>query len=131
MGTLRITNYYTYYVYDILYTEQALVGDRLLFVKIIDKLEFQYGYLFYPSCNRLNMVKLPIFIKSIISGVAGETLSIFWRTSINFNNGYKIMKNYNHINIYVIFDIQLHKKVAVRKKNKYPKDEFTLYDIMQ
>lgn len=46
----------------------------------------------------------------------GETLSIFWRTSINFNNAYKGMKNYNHIDIHVYFDIQLHKKVAVRKK---------------
>jgi len=26
------------------------------------------------------------------------------------------MKNYNHINIYICFDIQLHKKVAVKKK---------------
>lgn len=42
------------------------------------------------------------------------------------------MKNYNHINIYICFDIQLHKKVAVKKKkNKHPKDEFTLYDVMQ
>ena len=63
--------------------------------------------------------------------MTGEKFSIFWRTSINFNNDYKVMKNYNHINIYICFDIQLHKKVAVRKKNKYPKDEFTLYGVMQ
>lgn len=40
------------------------------------------------------------------------------------------MKNYNHINIYVCFDIQLHKKVAVRKKNKYPKDANSLFMIL-
>lgn len=48
--------------------------------------------------------------------MTGEKFSIFWRTSINFNNDYKVMKNYNHINIYICFDIQLHKKVAVKKK---------------